>query len=226
MPIDRTQGFRLSLRIVNAGRPALASPRAERRFSATSAGWLVPRPGRAVDNRRKAIEVNIDSVIDVKPNPNIGRIAPGDTVRVSVKVVEGDRERIQSLEGTVIRMRKGGAGATLTIRRMSWGVGVEHIFPVYSPRLEKVELLRKGKVRRAKLYYLRGVKGKLARIKEGAALKDILAAEAEAQAAAAPVPEAVAEAPQLAADLPAAPVAETTTAPQAEAAPPGGEAGK
>jgi len=151
--------------------------------------------------------VNINSIIDVKPNPNIGQVFPGDTVKVSVKVVEGDRERTQTLEGTVLRMRKGGAGATITIRRISWGVGVEHIFPIYSPRLEKVELVRRGKVRRAKLYYLRGVRGKLARIKEGAALKELI------EAGVVPEEAAVATAPAT----PPVAAAETVKAPEASA---------
>ncbi|HHX50756.1 MAG TPA: 50S ribosomal protein L19 [Clostridia bacterium] len=91
---------------------------------------------------------------------------PGDTVRVHVKVVEGNRERIQVFEGTVIRRRGSGIQETFTVRRVSYGIGVERVFPVHSPRVDKVEVIRRGKVRRAKLYYLRERVGKRARIKE------------------------------------------------------------
>jgi len=91
---------------------------------------------------------------------------PGDQVRVYFKVIEGDRERVQAFEGTVIARRGRGINETFTVRRVSYGVGVERIFPLHSPRLEKIEVLRRGKVRRAKLYYLRERRGKAARIKE------------------------------------------------------------
>ena len=90
----------------------------------------------------------------------------GDTVRVHVKVKEGSRERIQVFEGTVIAKKHGGIEETITVRRISYGVGVEKVFPVYSPSIEKIEVVRSGKVRRAKLYYLRGRVGKSAKIKE------------------------------------------------------------
>ena len=106
------------------------------------------------------------SVIEVKPNPNIPTLAPGDTVKVSAKIVEGERERTQQFQGVVIKVRGGGAGANFTVRRVAYGVGVERTFPLYSPLVEKVEVVRHGKVRRAKLYYLRGLSGKKARIKE------------------------------------------------------------
>jgi len=106
------------------------------------------------------------SVIEVKPNPNIPALAPGDTVKVSAKIVEGERERTQQFQGVVIKVRGGGAGASFTVRRVAYGVGVERTFPLYSPLVEKVEVVRHGKVRRAKLYYLRGLSGKKARIKE------------------------------------------------------------
>lgn len=93
---------------------------------------------------------------------------PGDTVSVHVKVVEGNRERIQVFEGVVIRRKGSGLQETFTVRRMSYGVGVERIFPVHSPRIAKIEVKRRGKVRRAKLYYLRDRVGKSARIKERA----------------------------------------------------------
>ena len=91
----------------------------------------------------------------------------GDTVRVHVKVREGDRERIQIFEGVVIGQHRGGARASFTVRKVSFGQGVERIFPLHSPTIHKVEVIRSAKVRRAKLYYLRGLKGKAARMKEG-----------------------------------------------------------
>lgn len=91
---------------------------------------------------------------------------PGDTVRVHVKVIEGNRERIQVFEGTVIGRRGRGINETFTVRRVSYGVAVERIFPVHSPRIDRIEVVRHGRVRRAKLYYLRGRAGKAARIKE------------------------------------------------------------
>ena len=90
----------------------------------------------------------------------------GDTVRVHVKVKEGSRERIQIFEGTVIAKKHGGIEGTITVRRLSYGVGVEKVFPVYSPSIDTIEVVRSGAVRRAKLYYLRGRVGKSAKIKE------------------------------------------------------------
>ncbi|MBD7942718.1 MULTISPECIES: 50S ribosomal protein L19 [Psychrobacillus] len=91
---------------------------------------------------------------------------PGDTVRVHVKVVEGTRERIQMYEGVVIKRRGGGISETFTVRKISSGVGVERTFPVHTPKIANLEVIRRGKVRRAKLYYLRELRGKAARIKE------------------------------------------------------------
>ncbi|ADP32116.1 50S ribosomal protein L19 [Bacillus atrophaeus] len=91
---------------------------------------------------------------------------PGDTLRVHVKVVEGNRERIQIFEGVVIKRRGGGISETFTVRKISYGVGVERTFPVHTPKIAKIEVVRYGKVRRAKLYYLRELRGKAARIKE------------------------------------------------------------
>ena len=93
-------------------------------------------------------------------------VAIGDTVRVHLKVREGNRERIQVFEGTVIAKKHGGIEETFTVRRISYGVGVEKVFPLHAPSIEKVEVIRHGKVRRAKLYYLRGRVGKAAKIKE------------------------------------------------------------
>ncbi|WP_054949908.1 50S ribosomal protein L19 [Numidum massiliense] len=90
----------------------------------------------------------------------------GDTLRVHVKVIEGQRERIQVFEGVVIKRRGGGISETFTVRKISYGVGVERTFPLHSPKLDKIEVIRRGKVRRAKLYYLRNLRGKAARIKE------------------------------------------------------------
>jgi large subunit ribosomal protein L19 len=91
---------------------------------------------------------------------------PGDTVRVQVKVVEGEKERTQAFEGVVIRKRGEGARASFTVRRISYGVGVERTFPLHSPRIDRVQVVRRGQVRRSKLYYLRGLAGKAARLKE------------------------------------------------------------
>ncbi len=97
---------------------------------------------------------------------DIPAFRPGDTVRVHVKVVEGNRERVQMFEGVVINRKSSGVRETFTVRRVSYGIGVERTFPVHSPRLEKIEVVRRGIVRRAKLYYLRNLTGKAARIKE------------------------------------------------------------
>ena len=109
--------------------------------------------------------MSIASLIEIKPNANIPDISPGDTVKVSAKIVEGGKERIQVFQGVVIRLRHGGAGANFTVRHVSHGIGVERTFPQYSPLVEKVEVVRNAKVRRAKLYYLRGLSAKAARKK-------------------------------------------------------------
>jgi large subunit ribosomal protein L19 len=90
----------------------------------------------------------------------------GDTVKVHAKIKEGDKERIQVFQGVVIRKRKGKMGATFTVRKVSYGIGVERIFPLHSPNIDKVEIVSRGKVRRGRLYYMRELKGKAARIKE------------------------------------------------------------
>jgi large subunit ribosomal protein L19 len=90
----------------------------------------------------------------------------GDTVRVHVKIIEGDKERTQVFEGVVISKRRGTSRATFTVRKVSYGIGVERIFPLYSPRIEMIDVVSRGRVRRAKLYYLRKLRGKAARIKE------------------------------------------------------------
>jgi large subunit ribosomal protein L19 len=95
-----------------------------------------------------------------------GGFVPGDTVRVHVKVVEGEKERIQVFEGVVIRKRGEGARASFTVRRVSYGVGVERTFPLHSPRIERIQVMKSGHVRRSKLYYLRARTGKAARLRE------------------------------------------------------------
>lgn len=97
---------------------------------------------------------------------DIPEFKSGDTVRVHIKIREGDKERVQVFEGVVIRKRKGKLGATFTVRKVSYGIGVERIFPLHSPVIEKIEVVKRGRVRRAKLYYLRKLGGKAARIKE------------------------------------------------------------
>ena len=89
----------------------------------------------------------------------------GDTVKVHVKIVEGDKERVQPFEGVVIRRKAGGIRSTFTVRKISYGIGVERIFPLHSPRIEHIDVVTRGKVRRAKLFYLRSLKGKAARIR-------------------------------------------------------------
>ena len=103
----------------------------------------------------------------LEPNPNVPELNPGDSVRVHARIIEGDKERVQVFKGTIISMRKRGAGANFTVRRIaSHGIGVERTFLLYSPRLEKVEVTRRADVNRAKLYYLRERRGKRARLKE------------------------------------------------------------
>lgn len=120
---------------------------------------------------------------------------PGDTVRVSVRIVEGEKERVQDFEGICIRRKGAGMGETFTVRRISYGVGMERVFPLHSPRLESIKVVRRGKVRRAHLTYLRALSGKQARVTEDLvrsrkislrnnALKAAAAAEAAAQPAA------------------------------------------
>lgn len=111
--------------------------------------------------------INLIEALDVQRNPNIPDFGPGDTVKVGVKVVEGGRERLQNFEGVVIRQNKPRQpDGTFTVRRVTHGVGVERTFAYTSPRVDKVEVVRRGKVRRARLYYLRALVGKAARIKE------------------------------------------------------------
>ena len=112
----------------------------------------------------------MSSIIDAINQENVKTSIPefnvGDTVKVMVKVIEGDRERLQAFEGIVIARKHGGISETFTVRRMSFGVGVEKTFPIHSPKVADIQVVRRGKVRRAKLYYLRARTGKAAKVKE------------------------------------------------------------
>ena len=110
--------------------------------------------------------MDVRELVKPKMNPNIPQISPGDTVKVSLKTREGDKERLQNFQGVVIKMRKGVDGGSFTVRRVSYGIGVERTFPFQSPSVQNVEVLRHGKVRRAKLYYIRRLSVKQARLKE------------------------------------------------------------
>ena len=108
----------------------------------------------------------IRSIESAQLKDNVPEFRVGDTVRVQVKVVEGTRERLQAFEGVVIARRNGSVRETFTVRRNSYGIGVERTFPLHSPRVDSITVTRRGKVRRAKLYYLRGLSGKAAKVKE------------------------------------------------------------
>ncbi len=131
----------------------------------------------------------IDLVEQSYLRSDIPEFRPGDTVKVHVRVVEGSRERVQVFQGVVIRRQNGGLRETFTVRKISFGVGVERTFPVHSPSIAKLEVVSRGKVRRAKLYYLRELRGKKARIKERR-LDDAKLAALEAAALASQQPEA------------------------------------
>jgi large subunit ribosomal protein L19 len=122
--------------------------------------------------RSKAIELVEQRNVKPEARAQIPQFRVGDTVRVHTKISEGDKERIQIFEGVVIRRKRGHVSTTFTVRKMSYGVGVERIFPLYSPRIDKIEVMSSGKVKRARLFYLRELQGKAARLKnadEGAA---------------------------------------------------------
>ena len=108
----------------------------------------------------------LDKVDAAQLRDDIPKFRPGDTVNVHVKVIEGDKSRIQVFKGVVIRRQNGGIRETFTVRKISFGIGVERTFPVHSPNIDKIEVVSRGKVRRAKLYYLRELRGKAAKIKE------------------------------------------------------------
>jgi large subunit ribosomal protein L19 len=108
----------------------------------------------------------LDKLEEGQIKKDVPALRAGDTVRVHVKIKEGDKERIQVFEGTVIRLRRAASHSTFTVRKISFGQGVERIFPLHSPVIDKIEVTRSGRVRRAKLYYLRKLRGKAARLKE------------------------------------------------------------
>ena len=108
----------------------------------------------------------IDQIEKEQMRTDLPSFRSGDTVKVHVRVKEAEKERIQVFEGVVIRKKKGGSRASITVRKISYGVGVERIFPLHSPIIEKIEVVQRGRVRRSRIYYLRGLKGKAARIKE------------------------------------------------------------
>ncbi|HEP1154856.1 TPA: 50S ribosomal protein L19 [Staphylococcus aureus] len=108
----------------------------------------------------------IEAVTKSQLRTDLPSFRPGDTLRVHVRIIEGTRERIQVFEGVVIKRRGGGVSETFTVRKISSGVGVERTFPLHTPKIEKIEVKRRAKVRRAKLYYLRSLRGKAARIQE------------------------------------------------------------
>jgi large subunit ribosomal protein L19 len=129
---------------------------------------------------------NQQQVEKLKEHTKLAEFAIGDTVCVNVKVIEGTRERIQAYEGVCIAVKNAGVNSSFTVRKISYGEGVERVFPLYSPRIESVERVRRGTVRRAKLYYLRGLRGKAARIVERtdyAVAAPVVKAEPEAQSA-------------------------------------------
>ena len=111
----------------------------------------------------KISQDQIDKVVEGRPVPEFG---PGDTLKVHVKVVEGTRERVQIFEGVCIARKADSINSNFTVRKITYGEGVERVFPLYSPRIDQIEVVRRGRVRRAKLYYLRGRRGKSARIAE------------------------------------------------------------
>jgi len=133
-------------------------------------------------------KLNSETVAKLTANTKVPEFKPGDTLRVNVKVVEGERERVQMFEGVCIARKNAGVNSAFTVRKISYGEGVERIFPLYSPRIAGIEVVRRGDVRRAKLYYLRGRTGKSARIKE------LQAFQSQQESAAAEAPSAGADA--------------------------------
>lgn len=126
--------------------------------------------------------MDIASIAEIKPNRTMPVLNPGDMVKVSTKIVEGEKERIQVFQGVVLKTKQSGAGPSLTVRRVTYGIGVERTFPLYSPRVDKVEVVRHGKTRRARLFYLRGLSARASRIKEKR-VEQQLVAEAEQKSA-------------------------------------------
>jgi len=139
-------------------------------------------------------QLEAEAIEQFKSNKAIPEFRPGDTLRVGVKVVEGDRARVQMYEGVCIARANKGVGSSFTVRKISFGEGVERVFPLYSPAIDSIEVVRRGAVRRAKLYYLRGRTGKSARIAERRdPRRDAARAEAKAEAKAAKPAKAKAE---------------------------------
>jgi len=134
-------------------------------------------------------QIEAEQVERLAANRPVPSFQPGDTVRVSLRVVEGERERVQAFEGVCIARKNAGINSNFTLRKISYGEGVERVFPLYSPRITAIEVIRRGVVRRAKLYYLRGRTGKRARIAERArARPELERARASVQPEAEPVP--------------------------------------
>ncbi len=129
-------------------------------------------------------ELEAEQVKTLAAQRGVPEFAPGDTIRVTVKVVEGERERLQAFEGVCIGRRNRGLNSSFTLRKISYGEGVERVFPLYSPRIAAIDVVRRGDVRRAKLYYLRGRTGKAARIAEKIESKDKIEARRQARLAA------------------------------------------
>ena len=163
-------------------------------------------------------EIEQEHLAGIAGDKEIPDFGAGDTVRVNVRVVEGNRERVQAFEGVCIARRNAGLNSSFTVRKLSYGEGVERVFPLYSPRVESIEVIRRGKVRRAKLYYLRGRTGKRARIVERTTGRGMKKAETVGEAAEAAAAPAAAETPAEAAAEPEA-AAEAVVAAEVEAVP-------
>lgn len=163
-------------------------------------------------------EIEQEQLAKVTEGKDVPDFGPGDTLKVNVKVVEGNRERVQAFEGVCIARRNAGINSSFTVRKLSYGEGVERVFPVYSPRVESIEIVRKGKVRRAKLYYLRGLTGKRARIAERTTGRGMNKADGVPETTAAPkaAPKAATKAPEAAAPAEQKPAAEAAAEPAVE----------
>lgn len=111
-------------------------------------------------------QASLTKVINKNKKESVPEFRPGDTIRVHVRIREGDKERLQAFEGTVIARKNTGMGESITVRKISFGQGVERIFPIHAPVIDRIDVVRTGRVRRAKLYYLRGLRGKAARLRE------------------------------------------------------------
>jgi len=129
-------------------------------------GRILLRPSRKRPRLLEVVMRGLEQIEKEQMRTDLPDFRPGDTVKVHVKIKEGEKERIQIFEGTVIRKRLGANRSSFTVRKVSYGIGVERIFPTHSPAIDRIEVVQRGKVRRAKLYYLRELKGKAARIKE------------------------------------------------------------